>query len=265
MNASDFRALFEKCFSTLFDGSEEFDGAMRYACFGGGKRVRPVGVYLGAASVSAAPPLDEVLSLAGAIELVHSSSLVHDDLPAMDNDDYRRGRLTVHKKFGEAAAILVGDALLSRAAQVLASGAVQFGRKYAAAAAVMTKAAEDMVRGQVYDLAGMRTEEEFRKMYALKTGALIRAAFVAGATVAGADDKQIRLVAEYAEALGLGFQIADDLLDEGEENSLVAVIGAERGRKLLDECTERAVRCAGGLPFGEELAAFAEQLRIRKN
>lgn len=265
MNVSDFRALFEKCFSTLFDGSEEFDDAMRYACFGGGKRVRPVGVYLGAASVSAAPPLDEVLSLAGAIELVHSYSLVHDDLPAMDNDDYRRGRLTVHKKFGEAAAILVGDALLSRAAQVLASGAVQFGIKYAAAAAVMTKAAEDMVRGQVYDLAGMRTEEEFRKMYALKTGALIRAAFVAGATVAGADDKQIRLVAEYAEALGLGFQIADDLLDEGEENSLVAVIGAERGRKLLDECTERAVRCAGGLPFGEELAAFAEQLRLRKN
>lgn len=264
MTTAEFRELFERCFATLFDGESEFDDALRYACFGGGKRVRPVGVWLGASAVNAAPPVDEVLSLACAIELIHSYSLVHDDLPAMDNDDYRRGRLTVHKKFGEAAGILAGDALLSRAAKVLASGAVQFGASYAAAAQVMTSAAEDMVRGQVLDLGGMRTEEEFRAMYALKTGALFRAAFLSGAIAAGADDAERRLVAEYAEALGLGFQVADDLIDEGEEKSLVAVIGAEKGRALLDECTERAVICASRLPFGEELAAFAEKLRTRK-
>ena len=105
MTTAEFRELFERCFATLFDGESEFDDALRYACFGGGKRVRPVGVWLGASAVNAAPPVDEVLSLACAIELIHSYSLVHDDLPAMDNDDYRRGRLTVHKKFGEAAGI----------------------------------------------------------------------------------------------------------------------------------------------------------------
>lgn len=264
MTRTGFVELFEKCIATLFDGESEFDDALRYACFGGGKRVRPVGVWLGASSVSPAPPVDEVLSLACAIELIHSYSLVHDDLPAMDNDDYRRGRLTVHKKFGEATGILAGDALLSRAAGVLASGTVQFGGGYAAAAQVMTKAAEDMVRGQVLDLAGMRTEEEFRGMYALKTGALFKAAFLSGAIVAGADAAQRDAVLGYAEALGLGFQIADDLLDEGEENSLVAVIGEERGRALLDECTSSALGYAARLPYGEALVEFAEKLRTRK-
>lgn len=265
MNAQGFRDTFERCFATLFDGEEEFDDALRYACFGGGKRVRPVSVFLGASAITPSVPLDEVLSLASAIELIHSYSLVHDDLPAMDNDDYRRGRPTVHKKFGEACGILTGDALLSRAARVLASGTVQFGRNYAEAAALMTKAAEDMVRGQVLDLAGMRTEDEFRRMYALKTGALIKAAFMAGGTVAGASAVEKQTLAAYAEAVGLGFQIADDLLDEGEEGSLVAVIGRSRAEALLDECTENAVARARELTYGESLAEFAERLRVRKN
>lgn len=265
MTAAEFRESFEKCFACLFGEGGEFDEALRYACFGGGKRVRPVGVWLGASAVSPAPPLDEVMSLASAIELIHSYSLVHDDLPAMDNDDYRRGRLTVHKKFGEATGILAGDALLSMAAKVLASGAVQFGGNYSRAALVMTAAAEDMVRGQVLDLAGMHTEEEFRGMYALKTGALFRAAFLSGAIVAGADERQCGSVRAYAEALGLGFQVADDLLDEGDESSLVAVIGKERAVRLLDECTAAALKSAAELPFGEGLAAFAEKLRTRKN
>lgn len=264
MTSAGFAEIFEKCFATLFDDGSEFDDALRYACFGGGKRVRPRGVFLGASAVSATPPLDEVLSLAGAIELIHSYSLVHDDLPAMDNDDYRRGRLTVHRKYGEATGILAGDALLSRAAKVLASGAVQFGKNYAAAAQVMSSAAEDMVRGQVLDLAGMRTKEEFLKMYALKTGALFRAAFLSGAIVAGANEREREHICGYAEALGLGFQVADDLLDEGEENSLVAVLGRKESEKLLDECTETALIEAAGLPFGEELREFALKLRSRK-
>ena len=136
----------------------------------------------------------------------------------MDNDDYRRGRLTVHKKFGEAAGILAGDALLSRAAKVLASGAVQFGASYAAAAQVMTSAAEDMVRGQVLDLGGMRTEEEFRAMYALKTGALFRAAFLSGAIAAGADDAERRLVANTPRRWGSGSRWRTTSLTKGRRN-----------------------------------------------
>lgn len=264
MTTAEFRELFERRFAALFEGESEFDDALRYACFGGGKRVRPVGVWLGASAVNAAPPVDEVISLACAIELIHSYSLVHDDLPAMDNDDYRRGRLTVHKKFGEAAGILVGDMLLSRAAGVLVEGAVKFGADFAVAARVMADAAADMVRGQVLDLQGMRTEEEFGAMYALKTGALFRAAFLAGAIAAGATEEERERVSAYAEALGLGFQIADDLLDEGEESSLVTVVGGKAARELLEKCTLEAVACAASLPHGEELAAFAEQLRTRK-
>ena len=264
MTEKEFLERFEFCFDTLFDGEEEFDAALRYACFGGGKRVRPLGVFLGASAVSEAFPLDEVLSLACAVELVHSYSLVHDDLPAMDDDDMRRGRPTVHKKFGEATAILVGDALNTRAAEVVTAGVLQFGRRYAAAASGLMRAAGDMVRGQVLDIAGMKTEHEFEKMYALKTGALIKASFVAGATVAGADEDTLDAVRGYAEALGLGFQIADDLLEKDEETSLVTLIGRERGEELLQKCTSEALRYASLTPSGDRLAEFATRMGARR-
>lgn len=265
MTTSDFLAAFEKKFATLFADGDAFDDAMRYACFGGGKRVRPVCVFLGAEATGNGVPQDEVTSLACAIELVHSYSLVHDDLPAMDNDDYRRGRLTVHRQFGEATAILVGDALLSKAASLLAADSLRFGARYAQAAAEMTLAAEKMVRGQVLDLAGMSTAEEYRNMYALKTGALITAAMRTGALVAGADEAQLALVTECAENTGLAFQLADDLLDDGDEESLLSVLGETKVRRLLADCTDRAVECALGLPEGKHLADFARALQNRKN
>ena len=265
MTTSEFLAEFEKEFAKSFADGDVFDDAMRYACFGGGKRVRPVCVFLGAEATGRKIPVDEVASLARAIELIHSYSLVHDDLPAMDNDDYRRGRLTVHRQFGEATAILVGDALLSKAAALLAADTVKFGNRYAQAAAEMTVAAEQMVRGQVLDLAGMNTAEEFRHMYFLKTGALIRAAMRAGAIVAGADEEQLALVTECAENTGLAFQLADDLLDDGDEKSLLSVLGEKAVRRLLADCTDRAVRCASRLPEGKNLAEFAKVLQNRKN
>ena len=185
MTVKEFLESFEVYFSGMFESKgEKFDEAMHYACFGGGKRVRPTAVFLGASAISDRFPEGAVMSLAAALELIHSYSLVHDDLPAMDNDDLRRGQPTVHKKFGEATAILVGDALLSSSSTVLINAARVFGDDFLSAASVVTRASENMVRGQVMDIAGMKTAEQFKTMYSLKTGALITAAFQAGAIVA---------------------------------------------------------------------------------
>lgn len=262
----DFIALFEERFKEVLKRGTTggvLDAAAEYACFGGGKRVRPRCVYLGARAVGGDMPLDEVLELSAAIELVHSYSLVHDDLPCMDDDDFRRGRPTVHRKFGEATAVLVGDALLSLAGRVLAEGSAKFGTTFAVAASEIARGAYDMAAGQAADLAGMKTEEDFLAMYALKTGALIRASMLAGATVAGGKEDCLAAVGEYAEALGLAFQLADDLLDIGEPNSVVAVSGEDKARAMLAECTDRAVRAASRLSDGETLAAFAEALARR--
>lgn len=267
LSEREFAELFEERLAeVLRRGTTDgvLDDAMSYACFGGGKRVRPRLVFLGALAAGGEMPVEEVLELASAIELVHSYSLVHDDLPAMDNDDFRRGRLTVHKKFGEANGILAGDALLTLAGRVLTEGSARFGEKFARAASEIMRGAFDMAAGQVEDLRGVRTEEEFLSMYSLKTGALIRAAMLAGAIVGGGDESCLADVKTYAEALGLAFQLADDLLDAGEPDSFVAVAGENKARDLLAECTQRAVSAAKSLGGGETLAEFALTLANRK-
>ena len=247
LSEREFAELFEERLAeVLRRGTTDgvLDDAMSYACFGGGKRVRPRLVFLGA--------------------LAAGVSLVHDDLPAMDNDDFRRGRLTVHKKFGEANGILAGDALLTLAGRVLTEGSARFGEKFARAASEIMRGAFDMAAGQVEDLRGVRTEEEFLSMYSLKTSALIRAAMLAGAIVGGGDESCLADVKTYAEALGLAFQLADDLLDAGEPDSFVAVAGENKARDLLAECTQRAVSAAKSLGGGETLAEFALALANRK-
>lgn len=235
---------------------------LKYAALGGGKRLRPSAVFYGARAVSDSPDPRGLSSLAAAIELVHCYSLVHDDLPAMDNDDYRRGKLTVHKKFGEANAILTGDMLLTLAADTLASGACGFGIKFAEAARFITLAAAKMADGQTYDLAGMKTREEFIEMYKLKTSALFEGAFCAGAAYAGADNETLEIIGEYAIDLGLAFQLADDLIDDDPE-SVIGAIGHAETEALLKEYTDRAISAAGGLQRGEALAALAERLLKR--
>lgn len=266
MTVKEFLESFEVYFSGMFESKgEKFDEAMHYACFGGGKRVRPTAVFLGASAISDCFPEGAVMSLAAALELIHSYSLVHDDLPAMDNDDLRRGQPTVHKKFGEATAILVGDALLTSSSTVLINAARVFGDDFLSAASVVTRASENMVRGQVMDIAGMKTAEQFKTMYSLKTGALITAAFQAGAIVAGGDPEQISAVVEYASNVGLAFQLVDDILDgDKDKNSIVSVIGVDGARKLIAECTARARESARTLPNGEILVKFAEDLQARK-
>ncbi|MFQ5701407.1 MAG: polyprenyl synthetase family protein [Acidobacteriota bacterium] len=207
--------------------------AMRYAVLGPGKRIRPLLVIAaGEASSSeprgaggaTAPPL---ITAACALEMVHTFSLIHDDLPALDNDDLRRGRPTLHVRFGEAMAVLAGDALLNLAYHVLShhlNGPSQDARARAIAAVCRAVGLEGMIAGQVLDLEyeGRPVDSEtLHRIHSLKTGALIRACCQLGAIVVGASGEMEEHLAEYGRHLGLAFQIVDDILDvEGSSEAL---------------------------------------------
>lgn len=245
-----------------------FDGilweGMRYAMLHGGKRVRPTCVYLGAMAVGGDIDIEQVMDLAIGIECVHGYSLVHDDLPAMDNDDYRRGMLSTHKKFGHANGILIGDQLLTTAMQVLLDGAKRYGSQFAQSAKYIAKGAMDMADGQALDLGGCHTKDEFLAMYRKKTGALIYSAFIAGANVANADDAQLKIVEEYASNIGLAFQLADDLLDN-DTASILSVISVDEAQSMLDCNTKTACEIAKRLENSDELLQFATMLSTRKS
>jgi geranylgeranyl pyrophosphate synthase len=205
--------------------------AMRYSVMNGGKRVRPVLVY--AAAESVAPANATCLDLiACAFEFLHCYSLIHDDLPAMDDDDLRRGLPTCHRKFDEATAILAGDALQAEAFRLLCETAlpakiqIQLVRLLAQASG-----SQGMVAGQAIDLAAVDTTldvDQLEDMHRLKTGALIRAAVLAGGIAAGATQAQLENLDRYARAVGLAFQVQDDVLDvESDTETLGKQQGAD--------------------------------------
>ena len=207
--------------------------AIRYSLLAGGKRVRPI-LCLAAGELAGAP-VGRTLPFACAIELVHTYSLVHDDLPAMDDDDLRRGRPTSHKVYGEGQAILVGDALLTEAFAVMARApGVRPDRALAAVAELAGAAGElGMVGGQALDLAAEGSEPSLaavRGIHALKTGALLRASVRIGAIVGGAPPRTLRALTAYGEAIGLAFQIADDILDAIEDADADGRTDAELGK-----------------------------------
>ena len=190
--------------------------SMYYSLIGGGKRIRPVLALASAVAVGGDP--ETVLPAAVSLELIHTYSLIHDDLPAMDNDDYRRGRLSNHKVFGEANAILAGDALLTYAFELLADpGTAQPERQLRIIREVAVAAGKDgMVGGQVADIAGEGKTlklDEIEEIHKGKTGALLTASARLGGILAGGTEKQVKALSNYAEALGLAFQIKDDILD----------------------------------------------------
>lgn len=237
---------------------------MRYATVDGGKRIRPLCVFLGASAVGDGCR-EELLAAASVLELIHSYSLVHDDLPAMDNDDIRRGKPSVHRAYGEANGILIGDALLTLAGEIALQGCVKYGAKFALATGDIMSSAMAMAAGQAIDLDGRQKDEtEYQKMYALKTAALIKSGFVAGAIIAGCDEERLESIKKYGHYVGLCFQLSDDLLD-GDANSILSASSAERVRAMLDECVERAITATKGLANSAMLADFAKKVATRQN
>ena len=204
--------------------------AMHYAAMDGGKRVRPLLVYAAGELFDA--PRDAIERAAAAVEMIHVYSLVHDDMPCMDDDDLRRGKPTVHKRYDEATALLVGDALQAQAFEALAGGTLDAARKVAMVALLARAAGSlGMCGGQAIDLASVGlalTLPELEQMHKLKTGALLRAAVMLGATAgkALAADEEAAL-STYAAAIGLAFQVVDDILDATEDT---ATLGKTAGK-----------------------------------
>ncbi len=267
--------------------------AMRYSLLAGGKRIRPVlalsmGELLGA-------PKEVVLPFACALEMIHTYSLIHDDLPAMDNDDLRRGRPTCHVQYGEAMAILAGDALLNKAFEVMSAEGLRLAEQgklksenVVRIIAELSKlsGSEGMIGGQVVDLESEGKsvgEEILRHTYACKTGALLKSPVYIAAEcargTAGRDadsiDNAEKALLRYAELIGLAFQIKDDILDvEGDsallgketgsddkenKTTMVTIFGIEKCKKMLAEMTDEAVEIAGS--FGDK-GAFLKWLAL---
>jgi geranylgeranyl diphosphate synthase type II len=233
---------------------------MRYSLLGTGKRLRPILVLASGEALGGS--VDELMPAACAIEMIHCYSLIHDDLPAMDNDDLRRGRPTCHKAFGEAIAILAGDALLTRAFEVLASIETEGGepdyakqvrviREVSAAAGTV----EALIGGQVADIENEKkqvSDATLEYIHRSKTGAMIRASVVVGGIIAGASESQIEKLSDYGARIGLAFQVADDILDV---TSTSEQLGKTPGK---DQAALKATYPAiHGIPASE---ARAEQL-----
>lgn len=270
--------------------------AMRYSLFAGGKRLRPILALAAAEAIAAAnhQPVDEgrlrALPAACALELIHTYSLVHDDLPAMDNDTLRRGRPTSHVVFGEGQAILAGDALLTEAFALMArepADPALAARKLRTIQIVAEAAGPcGMVGGQAIDLEAAGSGASFdgdglRAMHARKTGALIRAAAAAGAVMAGATESQLAAIEAFASHLGLAFQIVDDILDvEGASQDLgktagkdaaagkptyPALYGLEMSRQMAADCVSRALTALQEGRLEGHLSSIATWVTSRSN
>ena len=266
---------------------------MRYSLLAGGKRLRPV-ISMAVCKMAGGCE-EDVLPYACAVEMIHTYSLIHDDLPSMDNDDYRRGMPSCHKKFGEAVAILAGDALLNLAFEIMLDDIVAGGGDKtlkAKAASVIARAsgAEGMVGGQMEDISyetsietdknkAQETEargNRLKLMHSKKTGMIINAAAVSSALISGMKDKELKYICEYSESLGLAFQIKDDILDikgnmaemgkkTGKDElagklTYTGVYGLDIAEKMLLEQTRKATGAAAN--FGSR-GIFLSDLAIK--
>jgi geranylgeranyl diphosphate synthase type II len=250
--------------------------AMGYSLLAGGKRLRPVLCLAFAEAVAGSTSRGPAEAAACAVEMIHTYSLIHDDLPAMDDDDLRRGRPTNHKMYGEAMAILAGDALLTDAFLGLSQPLAQ--------ELALAAGSAGMVGGQVLDIAEDRPAEEayLLRLHRAKTGALIKCACRMGAIAGGGSDSALAAAETYGDAVGLGFQIADDILDvtasaeamgkptgadaAAGRHTFPAVVGLERSRALASEQVQRAIAAIARLePVEGPLAALARYSVDRKS
>ena len=264
--------------------------SMRYSVLAGGKRLRPILALAAGEAVGADP--EKVMPAACAIEMIHTYSLIHDDLPSMDDDALRRGIPTNHRVFGESTAILAGDALLSDAFGMLVAEGLRRGVSARMICEIVSEIAEaagsrGMTEGQAMDLAltlaGTKdvTLPQVERMHALKTGAMIRVSVTAGARIGGADENQLEKLASYADAVGLAYQIIDDILDiEGEgdlgkergnderrgKSTYPGLAGIEESKRKASELTRKAVGILEGFDHrAEALRQIALYLGCRNH
>ena len=255
--------------------------AMEYSLLAGGKRLRPHFAFefcrlCGTDWKTAAP-------FASAVEMIHTYSLIHDDLPCMDNDDFRRGRPTNHKVYGEAMAVLAGDALLTDAFAVAATAVLPDPRDIGFAISVLSECAGSlgMVGGQVLDIKAEQrecTEDEILNIQSRKTGALINAACVLGVIAGGGSEEQLGAASQFAGALGLAFQIRDDMLDvigteeemgkgvgtDASKNTFVRLYGLEKCEELVNRYTQVAIDALDAFEDTDDLIALARALTERR-
>ncbi len=255
--------------------------AMEYSLLAGGKRLRPIFAFefcrMCGNDWKLATPF------AAAVEMIHTYSLIHDDLPCMDNDDYRRGRLTNHKVFGEAMAVLAGDALLTDAFAVASTVVLADPKDMSFAIGVLSECAGSlgMVGGQVLDTLSEErecTEDEVIAIQTRKTGALINAACVLGAIAGGASKEQLEAAGRFAGSLGLAFQIRDDMLDvigtkeemgkgvgtDADKNTFVRIYGVEKCEELVQRYTETAINALSVFKDTSYMIALARSLTDRR-
>lgn len=266
-------------------GLEEMLDAMAYSLSNGGKRIRPA-LTLEFCRICGGDA-ESALPFALAAEMIHTYSLIHDDLPCMDNDDMRRGKLSNHKVFGEANALLAGDGLLTLAFETVLSAPGLSAEKKARAGLELAKAAgcSGMIAGQVMDLANEGKKVPIEAIAAtdrLKTGEMIRVSAVLGCIAAGADEEKIKAAETYCEKIGLAFQIVDDILDvtsseaelgkpigsdkDNEKSTYVSLLGLEESKKTAKMLTEEAKKSLELFgKDGEFLLALADSLAERKN
>ena len=282
----EYRAYVEDYLKEHYDALNDqpqkllFD-AMQYSLMAGGKRIRPILAFefcrvCGRDWKNAAP-------FAAAIEMIHTYSLIHDDLPCMDNDDYRRGRLTNHKVYGEGMAVLAGDALLTDAFGIAASAQLPNPGDMATAIGVLSECAGSlgMVGGQVLDIMSEErelTEQEVLDIQNRKTGCLISAAFALGVIAGGGSEKQYDAACQFAAGLGLAFQIRDDMLDvigtqeelgkatgvDTQKNTFVKLYGLERCEELVATYTNYAIEALNAFSDTSFLEALAKSLTERR-
>lgn len=255
--------------------------AMAYSLLAGGKRIRPILVLETCRMCGG--NLEQALPFAAAVEMVHTYSLIHDDLPAMDNDELRRGRPTNHVVYGEATAILAGDGLLTAAFGQLAAASLP-PERIVAAVACLSRAAgpEGMVGGQALDMAGegrALTRTELEQLQGLKTGALIDAAARLGCIAAGGSQEALARVSRYAQALGRAFQVRDDMLDvtgsdtelgkpvgsdrANEKSTFVTALGLDGCGQLMEQLTREAVEALDGFEDAGFLSWLAWEMSVR--
>ncbi len=253
--------------------------AMQYSLLAGGKRLRPIFAFEFCRMCG--QPWEKATPLAAAVEMIHTYSLIHDDLPCMDNDDYRRGRLTNHKVYGEAMAVLAGDALLTDSFCVAATAELP-GTAMANGIGILSECAGSlgMVGGQALDILSQErtlTEEEVLHVQSRKTGCLISAACCLGVLAGGGNETQLDAAGRFAANLGLAFQIRDDILDvigtaeelgkavgvDGSKNTFVRLYGLEKCNRLVESYTDQALEALAVFADSRYLCRLAQQLTSR--